>query len=885
MFSSYRNKLIVAFFLIATIPILFIGLSITSKVHNQVFDEIVQLRAEETAYKSEKIETWVSNNEQALKSLSSNYLLIEQILNNPNNSTGFNENVNSFKNLNNSYKNVYIAMEDGRQYCLKSSGIGQDLRLNEWYVNALNTKDIAWTQLYNDSDTGDLFVTVSMALMDEDGNANGVLAVDLNFQHLLDRIRPVKKGNGESIYIITQNRLISKIIGKDLLNLADDNEKYVSKIDDFLDRINGQHMGNEKIQLDEEYVGVFMTIPSLGWKVLSLNNKSSFISSIDTMKQFIIYTAIIAFILIIFFSMLFSRMFSNSLEKLRDGTLEIQKGNYDYRIEVNRNDEFGQLSSAFNNMALILKESYDKIRRTTNELITNNDQLQEMNIELEASYEQLQETSDQLNESETKYRTLIENMQDIVWVIDMDFKINYINDEVERILKYKKEYFIGRDLKKLSHICTDIDDDEKFIAIISQNKKNVLEFISKDGRTVYLEINFKNIYEGERRIATQGVARDVTKRVLIEKEVLKRNKELSTINNISITLNSTMELKKLLNNVAYDITRMMDISMCTIRILDGEKLSLMACSDEVSYLINQECIHIDDDIMGRAVKTGEIIEFNINNKEFITKYSKDVFESGKVDYVKIFPLKARGNNLGVLTILTKTKLNESNSNILSSLTNQVAVVLENVNLYQGVKDNYIKTIKTLAAAVEAKDTYTEGHSLRVSKYAVMIANHAKLPKKICEEIEVAGILHDIGKIGVSDSILIKPGKLTDKEFKLITKHPMIGSKILKDVGFSEIIMNSIKYHHKRYDSKGYPYDEDIDELPIEACIIGVADAFDAMTSSRSYRRAMDFEAAINELISNKGTQFHPYIVDIMVDIFRNKINVLEEIAMTKIVAS
>lgn len=197
-----------------------------------------------------------------------------------------------------------------------------------------------------------------------------------------------------------------------------------------------------------------------------------------------------------------------------------------------------------------------------------------------------------------------------------------------------------------------------------------------------------------------------------------------------------------------------------------------------------------------------------------------------------------------------------------------------------MKDNYLKTIETLAAAIEAKDEYTEGHSNRVAKYSLEIAKYMGMPKKFCEEIEVAGILHDVGKIGIKDGVLSKPERLTEREYEMIRRHPMIGSKILESVGFSETIMNAIKFHHKRFDLKGYPQEVYIDELPLEAAIIGVADAFDAMTSSRSYRSAISVEDAIDELIKNKGAQFNPYIVDIMVDIYRKNKSVIESIMQT-----
>lgn len=338
-----------------------------------------------------------------------------------------------------------------------------------------------------------------------------------------------------------------------------------------------------------------------------------------------------------------------------------------------------------------------------------------------------------------------------------------------------------------------------------------------------------------------------------------------------------MNIETLAQRAADGITKLMDVPVCTIRILDGDKLKLKAYSGEVSDLVTLEDIPIDEDDIGKVAKTGRVHIFEVGKEYQNSKYTEKIIASKKIIYLNILPIKARGKTSGVMIVGSQRSLEKGEFHILASISNQMALITENIELYEGLKQNYIKTIKTLAAAIEAKDEYTEGHSYRVSKYSLEIARYMGMPKKFCEEIEVAGILHDIGKIGIKDGVLTKPGRLTEREYEIIRRHPMIGSKILEEVGFSDMIMNAIKFHHKRYDLKGYPEEIYIEELPLEAAIIGVADAFDAMTTNRAYKRAITPKEAIEELIKNKCTQFHPKIVDIMSDLYKSSKELIESI--------
>ena len=181
---------------------------------------------------------------------------------------------------------------------------------------------------------------------------------------------------------------------------------------------------------------------------------------------------------------------------------------------------------------------------------------------------------------------------------------------------------------------------------------------------------------------------------------------------------------------------------------------------------------------------------------------------------------------------------------------------KNMELNEANKD----LIASLVSAIEAKDRYTLGHSERVSEYAVSLAKKLNMSEEKIEEVRIAGMLHDVGKIGVADEILHKPSRLTDDEYEEVKKHPAIGSFILNTLELSDTTMDAINYHHERYDGKGYPLGLKGKELSLEAQIIALSDAYDAMTSDRPYRKAMSHIDAIKEIKKCSDTQFNPELV-------------------------
>lgn len=197
---------------------------------------------------------------------------------------------------------------------------------------------------------------------------------------------------------------------------------------------------------------------------------------------------------------------------------------------------------------------------------------------------------------------------------------------------------------------------------------------------------------------------------------------------------------------------------------------------------------------------------------------------------------------------------------VSIIENIISPSVQTIILYGNLQDLYINTVKALAAAIDAKDEYTHGHSYRVAKYSVAIGKEIGLEEKQLNDLEVAAYMHDLGKIGVEESILGKPGRLTKEEFEAVKKHPVLTNKILEPIRLPDFIMKGAVMHHERLDGTGYPYGLQGDQIPLFARIIAVADVFDALTSSRPYRSSMTVETSLEVIRKETHTRYDPRIV-------------------------
>jgi HD-GYP domain-containing protein (c-di-GMP phosphodiesterase class II) len=221
-----------------------------------------------------------------------------------------------------------------------------------------------------------------------------------------------------------------------------------------------------------------------------------------------------------------------------------------------------------------------------------------------------------------------------------------------------------------------------------------------------------------------------------------------------------------------------------------------------------------------------------------------------------------GKVLGVINLSDKEGGDEFSTNelkLLETIARQAAIALENARLFAEVRELFLSTVKSLASAIDAKDPYTHGHSLRVAYYSTILADGLHLTPEQREEVYLAAVLHDVGKIAVPESILLKPSALNEDEWVEMKQHPLHSAEILSKVRQFASIAHVVRHEHERYDGSGYPDRLTAEGIPLASRIIAVADAYDAMTTSRSYRQGMPPEQALLLLSKSVGTQFDPKV--------------------------
>jgi HD-GYP domain-containing protein (c-di-GMP phosphodiesterase class II) len=232
------------------------------------------------------------------------------------------------------------------------------------------------------------------------------------------------------------------------------------------------------------------------------------------------------------------------------------------------------------------------------------------------------------------------------------------------------------------------------------------------------------------------------------------------------------------------------------------------------------------------------------------------------------PLKLRGELLGVLHVYGKPGQHFETEvvNRLQLLIDRALLTLENLTLHESVFSNLYDTLKALINSLEARDPYSRHHSVRVTHIAAIFSEKLHLAAELIASLRMAGALHDIGKIGIPDAILLKPDKLTPAEAEIIRQHPVIGDNIVAPLNLLPRERALILHHHERWDGKGYPMGLAGEDIPFLPRIIALADSYDAITSDRPYRKRRTHEEALAELTANAGTQFDPYLTREFVEI-------------------
>jgi len=358
------------------------------------------------------------------------------------------------------------------------------------------------------------------------------------------------------------------------------------------------------------------------------------------------------------------------------------------------------------------------------------------------------------------------------------------------------------------------------------------------------------------------------------KESERRVNQFATLIELGTILNSTLEPKEVRKRAMHAATRLMNCEVGSLLLIDEEKNELffeVALGDKGEAL-KEVRLKMGEGIAGWVAEHGVPLVVPDVTKDSRHSTSVDEKSGYTTKNILCVPVVVKQKVSGVLQALNKLgnePFSEEDIGLFQLLANQVAIAIENSNLYEEIHAAFLEVSEALAQSIEKRDPYTGGHTKRVLAFSLAIAKYMNLNADEIENLKVAAILHDIGKIGVEDKILRKKETLTEEEYREMQKHPIVGAEIIGHIKQLKDVIPGMRYHHERADGKGYPEGLKGVTIPLIARIISVADTYDAMTTNRPYHNALDEAKAIAELKRCTGLQFEKDVVEAFIQAYEN----------------
>ncbi|MDI6786661.1 MAG: HD domain-containing protein [bacterium] len=353
----------------------------------------------------------------------------------------------------------------------------------------------------------------------------------------------------------------------------------------------------------------------------------------------------------------------------------------------------------------------------------------------------------------------------------------------------------------------------------------------------------------------------------ITTETNSMREEIKLMHEINMALNAFMEIKEIIKMILEQVMKMISVKVGLVIIKSGkiDNSEVVIASGISEDSIKEVMMDLKREVVD---KIGNFIMIN----DLKRNPNLDNLRLG-ISSLLCIPLRIKGEVFGVMGVAHREigeGFNDSERRFMQSLATEAAILIENANLHKESQDLFLETIKALTSTIDAKDPYTHGHSERVHNMSSAVADEMLLPIKEKAKVKLSALLHDIGKIGVTEKVLGKNGPLEDDEYETIKKHIILGADIIRKIKKLQEydIVSSIEDHHERFDGKGYPGGFKGKQISLAGRIISVVDSYDAMISDRPYRKSMSKEKAINEIKKCAGSQFDPEVVEAFVMAFK-----------------
>jgi len=495
--------------------------------------------------------------------------------------------------------------------------------------------------------------------------------------------------------------------------------------------------------------------------------------------------------------------------------------------------------------------------------------------------EKVQAQTQELLESRERYRRLLESVTNYIYTV------NYSEDGVaatshrsgcETVTGYSVEEYLSD--PDLWYNIVHEDDRPQVLAmsrhIIDESVSADLEhrILHKDGSIRWVRntlVPFRD--EGGAIISCDGIIADITDRKVAQEKHKLHMDNLTALRNIDNAIKGSLDLQVTLQVILMEALKQLHVDAAVVLLLNPYSQTLEYASEQGFHTdrISFARVRIGENCAGRVAKERKTLILSDISSATEGSVPKTLVETeGFKSYVGV-PLIAKGKVKGVLELFQRTPLFPEQDwlNFVEALAGQAAIAIDNAELYECLQNSnnellsaYDTTIEGWSRALDFRDKETEGHSRRVTDLTVVIAREMGIGNEKLVHVRRGALLHDIGKLGVPDNILLKPGKLTDEEFGIMKRHPEIAFKLLSPIEFLRPALDIPYYHHEKWDGSGYPKGLQGEEIPLTARIFAIVDVWDALCSDRPYRLAWPEEKVREHIREQAGKAFDPHIVDL-----------------------
>jgi PAS domain S-box-containing protein len=740
----------------------------------------------------------------------------------------------------------------------------------EWWQKAkrdgLSIKDVEY-----DSSADVYSIDIGLSIHDSKDNFIGVMKVVLNIEDVVNFIKEAEPTGAHRYHKTMQFNIVTKE-GR-LIYSTSDNYKFLedvayllpeehvsAKTDDpsvYTGELVVRGNGDSEKYISHAHSRGLKGIEGLEWILVVEQEAKELFAPVTELRNKILTVTFYIIIASMFIGFIISAYISRNFRKLNDAAFKIGRGDLDAEIDVESNDEIGQLAKTFQKMSEELKATTVKRDELTKEMAVRR--------EIEQS----------LMESEQKYRSIVETSPDMIFIKERETgKILDINESVCRLTGYTKADIIGT-------VSGDrVVPEQKSIYMNELEKlKNTGsysgEFDLRKKDDTIMPVEVRGTAFGDYLVA---IGRDVSERKHAEETIQLQLKRFNVLRFIDMTITASLDLDVTLNILTIQITTQLGIDAVAILLRNEqtETLEYAAGKGFRNGHLKHAKLNMGSSYAGRAAKEESIINVPDLRKDpdgfMDTEFLDD---EGFISYLAI-PLIAKGQVKGVMELFYRKPHNAEQDWIefLENVADQAALAIENASLFNDLQHSnaelfraYDTTIEGWSRAMDLKDEETEGHSRRVTEMTLRIAREFRISEEELVQIKWGALLHDIGKMGIPDDILLKPGPLTDEEWKIMKQHPVHALDMLYPIDYLRPSIDIPYCHHEKWDGTGYPRGLKGKDIPLAARIFSVVDVWDALRSDRPYRPAWKKEKVIEYICSLSNIQFDPEVVEAFLRIY------------------